>query len=128
MNCILWNMFSSIKNAQSANKKYIFQKNNYVCTEILNILWNEGFILGYKICKFNSNTLKIFLKYTNETPCINLLVILTKPGYRFYFSAKQLWKLNVTKGLIVFSTTKGFLTLEECKKLKLGGEPFLIIK
>lgn len=121
-------MFSNIKNAQSANKKYIFQKKNYACTEILNIMWNEGFILGYKTCRVNSNILKIFLKSTNETPCINLLVFLTKPGYRFYYSTKQIWKLNVTKGLIIFSTNKGFLTLEECKKLKLGGEPFLIIK
>nr|QYB23222.1 ribosomal protein S8 [Lithodesmioides sp. mgcode 4] len=128
MNHILWNMFSNIRNAQLSKKLIIFQKNNYVCTEILNILWNEGFILGYKVCKSNSKILKIFLKYKTKTPAINSLTLLTKPGARFYYSSKQIWKLNLTKGAVILSTNKGFLTLDECKKLKIGGEPFLIVK
>jgi ribosomal protein S8 len=121
-------MFSNIKNAQLSKKKIIFQKKNFICIEILNLLWDEGFILGYKTCKSNSGILKIFLKYTNKIPTINSLIMLTKPGSRFYYSSKQIWKLNLTKGLVILSTNKGFLTLEDCKKGKIGGEPFLIIK
>jgi len=42
-------------------------------------------------------------------------------------STKQLWKLNSSMGLILMSTNKGVLTIEQCKKLNVGGEPFAII-
>ena len=121
-------MFSNIKNGQLARKKIIFQKKNSICIEILNILWDEGFILGYKTCSSNSKILKIFLKYENKAPAISSLISLTKPGFRFYYSIKQLWKFNITNGLIIISTNKGFLTMDTCKKLNLGGKPFLIVK
>ena len=128
MNHIVWNMFSNIKNGQASKKQIIFQKKTCECIEILNILWDEGFILGYQICASQMNMLKIFLKYKAKLPVINSLTLLTKPGSRVYYSAKQLWKLDITKGLLVLSTNKGFMTIEQCKKLKLGGEPFFIIK
>ena len=128
MNYILWNMFSNLKNGQSSKKQIIFQKKTTKCLEILNILWDEGFILGYKTCSSKLDTLKVFLKYKNNSPVINSLTLLTKPGARFYYSAKQLWKLDIAKGLLIVSTSKGFMTVEKCKKLKLGGEPFFIIK
>ena len=121
-------MFSNIKNGQSSRKQIIFQKKTFACLEILNILWDEGFILGYKTCTIKVDTLKVFLKYKNHLPVINSLTLLTKPGARLYYSTKQLWKLDITKGLLIISTNKGFMTIEKCKKLKLGGEPFFIVK
>nr|YP_010139036.1 ribosomal protein S8 [Lithodesmium undulatum]QQJ94644.1 ribosomal protein S8 [Lithodesmium undulatum] len=128
MNNLLWNMISNIKNNQLARKQVMFQKKNSVCIEILNILWDEGFILGYTKCHLNSNFIKIFLNYKKKTPVISSLVVLTKPSSSFYYSTKQLWKLNISNGLMILSTSKGFMTIETCKKLNLGGKPFFIIK
>nr|YP_010377326.1 ribosomal protein S8 [Helicotheca tamesis]QYB23013.1 ribosomal protein S8 [Helicotheca tamesis] len=128
MTRILCNMLSNIKNAQLSKKKIMFQKKSNLCLKILNILWDEGFILGYKICKSNPVILKIFLKYTNKIPAINSLMLLTKPGSKVYYSSKQIWKVNLTNGLVIVSTNMGFLTISECKKLKIGGEPCVIIK
>jgi small subunit ribosomal protein S8 len=108
------------------NLLYIKKKKN-VCEKFLKILWDEGFILGYKIDNIDSNKIKVFLKYNNENPVINSIKLITKPSRRIYYSANQIWKLDSTKNFIIFSTNKGLKTIIDCKKLKIGGEPFLII-
>ena len=42
-------MFANIKNGQLAKRSYINQKRKKLCELFLNILWTEGFIVGYKI-------------------------------------------------------------------------------
>ena len=121
----MWNMFASIQNGQLANKSFILQKKTKLCSLILNLLWDEGYILGYKI---ENKYFKIFLKYKNNNPVISSLKSISKPGNRLYYTCKQLWKISETKGLVIISTNKGLLTLSDCKKQNLGGEPLLIIK
>lgn len=120
-------MFSNIKKGHLAKKAFIFQKKKKICENFLKILWNEGFILGYTTDKTNPTTLKIFLKYKNEDPVISSLKLITKPEKRIYFTTKQIWKLDSNKTFIIFSTNKGLKTINDCKKLKIGGEPFIII-
>ena len=120
-------MFANIKNGQLAKRTFIYQKKKKICESFLQVLWNEGFILGYKIDENNPNLLKIFLKYTNGKPVINSIKPISKPSRRVYYSIKQIWKLDSNKSFIIFSTTKGLKSILECKKLKIGGEPYLII-
>jgi small subunit ribosomal protein S8 len=122
-----WNMFANIKNGQIAKRVFIYHKRKKICEKFLKLLWNEGFILGYRISKKNPNFLKIFLKYHNERPVINSIQLITKPSRRVYYNLKQVWKIDSTKNCIIFSTNKGLKTILECKKLKIGGEPFIII-
>ena len=122
------NMISTINNGQLAKKAFVLQPRKKVCENILNVLWDEGFISGYRVSKTNLNTLKIFLKYQNGLPAIVLLKMLSKPSLKIYYSVKQLWKIDSSKGFIIMSTNKGFMTSNECKKQILGGEPFILIK
>ena len=129
MNKHICNMVSIINNGQSVKKTFVLQLKKKVCENILNVLWDEGFILGYKISKNNTKFLKIFLKYQKGgAPVITKLKVLSKPSLRIYYSVKQLWKLDSRNGLIILSTNKGFFTDIDCKKQVLGGEPFLLIK
>jgi small subunit ribosomal protein S8 len=121
-------MIATIKNGQLAKKSFVLQSKKKACENILNVLWNEGFILGYKISKTDLNTIKIFLKYQNGIPVISLIKILSKPSLRIYYSAKQLWKLDPSKGTIILSTNKGFMSNYDCKKKTLGGEPLILVK
>lgn len=121
-------MISNIKNAQLVNKTFVVQKRKKICEQILNILWNEGFILGYKAVKKNPDKIKIFLKYHNGDPVINFIKIISKPSLRVYYSLKKIWKLDSSQGLVIFSTNKGFMSDIDCKKKNLGGEPFILIK
>jgi len=124
----LWNMLSSIRNGQSVKKPFIIQNNKKVCIAFLNVLWDEGFILGYKIFGNQKKRIKIFLKYRNGKPVITSLVSITKPSIRKYYSLSQLWRIKSNNNLFIVSTSKGLYSLEECKKLRLGGELFLLIR
>ena len=126
MKFILWNMFSNIQNAQLANKKIVFQKRKKVCESFLNILWDEGYISGYTVDKLNNNII-IFLKYQNNKPVIKKIKCISKPGSRIFYTVKQLWKIDSSKNFLILSTNKGLKTLNDCKKLNIGGEPFIIV-
>jgi small subunit ribosomal protein S8 len=123
----LYNIIANIKKGQLNKKAFIFNKKKKFCESFLNILWNEGFILGYKIETDNFNKIKIFLKYKNGKPTINSIKFLSIPSRRIYYSIKQIWKIDSSKSFIIFSTNKGLKSIVECKKFKLGGEPYIII-
>ena len=121
-------MFSNIKNGQLAKKSVIIQRRKNICESFLKILWDEGFISGYKVSELNPNQLEIFLKYTHlGDPAIRSIKFISKPGKRVYYSVKQIWKIKSSKAFIIFSTNKGLKSIDQCKKEKIGGEPFLII-
>ena len=126
MKHVLWGMFSNLQNAQMAKKKVIFQKRKKICESFLNILWDEGFISSYVIDKKNDK-LKIFLKYHQSKPAIKKIKCISKPGSRIFYTIKQLWKIKSSKCFLIISTNKGLKTINECKKLNIGGEPFIII-
>lgn len=124
MNNYLMVMLVKIKNGQVSKKPFILQKKSFFCIKFLNILWSEGLILGYK--ELNLKILKIFLKYKkNNTPAINNIRFLTKPSKRIYLNIKQLWKLDKSNYIVIVSTSKGLLTINECKQYNLGGEVLL---
>ena len=87
-------MIANIQNGQLAKKVFIEQKKNKFCETILNVLWDEGFILGYKIDNRDPAKLRIFLKYTKNKPVIQTIKSISKPGSRVYYSLKQLWKID----------------------------------
>ena len=120
-------MFTHIRNGLIAKRPVIFQKRKKGCESFLTVLWNEGFILGYTCCKNNPNILKIFLKYYKNRSVIKSIKLITKPSHRIYYSSKQLFKINSIEGLLILSTTRGVMSLSECKKQKIGGEAYVII-
>jgi small subunit ribosomal protein S8 len=120
-------MFANIKNGQLAKRNYIYQTRKKICESFLKIMWDEGFILGYKINSQNLDQLKIFLKYKNGKPVINNIKLISKPSKRIYLSIDQIWKIDSSKNFIIFSTNKGLQSIINCKKLKIGGEPFISI-
>jgi len=124
----LWNMFTSIKNGQMAKKNVAKGLKKNTCESFLKILWNEGFISGYRISPHNQQCLEIFLKYTKKgKPAINSLKFISKPAQRVYYSSNLIWKLDSSKTFIIFSTNRGLKSINECKKKNLGGEPYVII-
>jgi small subunit ribosomal protein S8 len=121
-------MFTTIKNGQKSKKNSVVVRKKNLCESFLKLLWNEGFICGYKIVDADSKKLEIFLSYSNVgNPIINSIKFVSKPSRRIYLSAKQIWKLDSSKMFIIFSTTRGLMTMGDCKKNKIGGEPLIII-
>ena len=124
----LWNICTNIKNSQISQKFCMCQPKTKLTLTFLNILWDEGFILGYKIISSNPNSLIIFLKYKNGDPVINSIKFIFKPSRHIHYSVSQLWKLDSKKSLIILTTPKGLMTAQECKKTQTGGKPLFIIR
>ena len=120
-------MFANIKNGQLVKQAFVYQRRKKICETFLKILWKEGFIIGYTIPKENPKFIKIFLKYIDNKPVINNIKLITRPGKRVYLTTKQIWKMDSTKNLTIFSTSLGLKTIHECKKFQVGGELFIVI-
>ena len=121
------NMLIKLKNGQLVKKSFVFQRKSLFCSKILNVLWDEGYILGYKNSDINSNMFEIFLKYNHNQPAIKFIKFISKPSKRIYVNSKQLFKINLDLGLFIISTNKGTFSLQNCKKLRIGGEPLAVI-
>ena len=124
----LSNISVTLKSGQISRRNFIIYFKTKLIVAFLNILWNEGFISGYKIYSSNSNLLKIFLKYKNGNPVINSFKLVSKPSRKVYYSTHHLWKLDSKKNLIIFTTQKGLMTLNECRQANTGGKLLLIIR
>jgi small subunit ribosomal protein S8 len=120
-------MLSNLKNSQKVKRTFFVQKRKKICEKVLDLLWNEGFILGYQFSNTDHTKIKIFLKYSNGKPVIKCMRSFSKPGKRFYYSLSQLWKIKSNGCLFVFSTNRGLKTLDECKRNNIGGEPLFLI-
>jgi len=128
MKSILKNVAINLNNSQIARRNFIFEPKTKLIVSFLNILWNEGFIFGYKLYGVNSNLLKIFLKYKKNKPVINSIKLFYNSGSVGNYKLSQLWKLDAKKNLIILNTSKGLMTIQDCKKNQMGGQPLFIIK
>ena len=119
----LSNLFSKIRNGYLAKKVKITQQQSIQSINILNIFVKEGFIKSYKIN--SKNQLDIYLKYRQNKPAITKLRRLSKPSKRLYINTKDLYRKKT--GFYILSTSFGFLTDLQAKKLNVGGELICII-
>jgi small subunit ribosomal protein S8 len=118
-----YNLISNLKNGQIVNKAFVINENSRICRKVLDILWDEGFILGYKILPVNK--LKIYLKYRNGNSVIRSIKVVSKPSLRVYYSVRELRRL---KKFLILTTHKGIKTISNCKRLNIGGEPLIMLK
>lgn len=124
----LWSISANLKNGQISRRTFIYQPRTHMTIVFLNILWDEGFILGYKTDNFNTKWLKIFLKYRRGDPVINSIKFIYKPSRSLSYSVRQLWKFDLKKSLMILTTSKGLMTAHECIKTNKGGIPLFLIK
>jgi small subunit ribosomal protein S8 len=121
-------MFASLKNGQLAKRDFILHPRKKLCENYLQVLWREGFILGYTVEYPDINKLRIFLRYRKGRPAITSIQRISKPGRRIYCTIKQIWKIDCTRSTIIFSTNQGLKTTLECKRWGIGGEPVVLVK
>lgn len=120
-------MFANIKNGQTAKRSFIYQPKKKICEDFLKILWDEGFIVNYKISKKDNKKLQIFLKYKKNKPSIKSIKVISAQSRKIYYSVNQIWKMDSNKSFLIISTSQGLKSLVDCKKYKFGGEPFILI-
>lgn len=119
MNNIVGDMIIRIQNGYNAKKTSIIAKKTINSISILNILYDEGYIRGYK--HIDNNNIEILLKYINNNPSIKKITIISKPGRRVYYSLSKL-KLLSNNSLMILYTSKGVLSFKKALEERTGGE------
>ena len=109
----------SLKMSSLFRKEYLTTVLSKQSLNLTTVLYKEGFIQSYQI---KNNKLNILLRYFFNKPVLRSLKIISTPSKSRFLNLKTLTKLPNKKLVLFLSTTKGILTLEQCKEQKLGGK------
>ena len=117
-------LLTRIRNALIARHDRVDVPASRMKVAIVRILKDEGFIKNFKVSKDNKQGLiRVFLKYSDQnTPVINGLERLSKPGRRVYERAAGIEPVLSGLGVAIVSTSSGVMTDKEARRQNLGGE------
>ena len=94
---------------------------------ILEILKNEGFILGFaKVEEGSKKHFNVSLSFVNNRAAINEISVISKPGKRIYSTYNDIPVINNGLGMVILSSSRGIITDYQARDHKIGGE--LLIK
>lgn len=122
MNNKIVKFLSLIKNASLVKKNHVFVCYNDLILKCVEVLYKEGLILSYSILKEKSD-LKISIKLRNVDDMVltSHIKLVSKPTHIKYLPYHQICRIVLKEKTGFFFTNKGILTLDECKKNKVGG-------
>ena len=114
-----------LRNANIAGHKTVMIPMSKIKKEITKILFDQGFILNYKIDEDEvQGTIKIALKYDrlSKEPVIKKLERVSKPGLRKYTNSSSIPRVLNGLGINIISTSKCLMTGKKASRENLGGE------
>ena len=118
-------MLTRIRNANKMRHTTVDIPASKAKKDVLTVLANEGFIVGYDEVKLENNqsVLKVTLKYTaSKERVIKGLKRISKPGLRVYAPVDELPKVLNGLGIAIISTSQGVMTDRDARKANIGGE------
>lgn len=122
MNNKIVKFLSTVKNASLAKKDIVIITYNSLILKCVEVLYKEGLILSYSILKENSDSkISIKLRNVEDVVLTSRIKLVSKPTHIKYLPYHQLCRIALKEKTGFFFTNKGILTLDECKKQKVGG-------
>ena len=134
-------MLTRIRNASLVERPAVDMPATKVKVAIAKVLVEEGFVLGYRIGKYNTDAqghkdfqevtglgephtvLQVFLKYGPDgEKVIRHIERYSKPGRRVYQGYKDVKRVLDGLGIAVLSTSKGVMSDRQARQQKVGGE------
>jgi small subunit ribosomal protein S8 len=116
-------MLNQIRNAHAVQKTEISVPFSKLKQNIVNILAEEGMVGSVKKgLKKDAKSLKINLKYKDNSPAIMGLRRISKPGQKIYAGYSDMKPVHGGKGFSIISTPKGLMTNRKARQEKVGGE------
>lgn len=123
MNKHLIEFLIALKNASLLKKPYFLFPISKQIVKISKCLYKEGFIQSYAC--INSFILITIRGFFNKQ-VLKKLRILSTPSKTRYLRFQALIKCPSRKFVIFLSTSRGLLTLNQCKKFKIGGKALFV--
>ena len=116
-------MLTRIRNAQSTNKVMVSMPNSKVKVGIASVLKDEGYITDFRVDDNDGKpNLEITLKYFEGRGVIDSLKRASRPGLRIYRGKDELPKVLDGLGIVIVSTSRGFMTDVAAREAGHGGE------
>jgi len=115
-------MFTRIRNGQSAAKVAVTMPSSKLKVAIANLLKDEGYISDYAVSGEVKPELSVTLKYFEGKVVIETIKRVSRPGLRVYKGANELPKVLAGMGIAIVSTSKGLMTDRAARNAGLGGE------
>ena len=115
-------MFTRIRNGQSAAKTAVTMPSSKLKVAIANLLKEEGYISEFSVSADAKPQLEVALKYHEGKEVIETIKRVSRPGLRVYKGAQELPKVLAGMGIAIISTSKGLMTDRAARNAGLGGE------
>lgn len=115
-------MFTRIRNGQSATKVAVTMPSSKLKVAIANLLKEEGYISDYSVSGDVKPELAVTLKYFEGKEVIEVIKRVSRPGLRVYKSCDELPKVLAGMGIAIISTSKGLMTDRAARSAGIGGE------
>lgn len=124
-NDTIGDFLTRIRNATKRKKDNVLMPSSKVIEALASILKEEGFITDFKVVKDENDvqdSLEVSLKYVAGQSAISDLLRVSKPGIRKYRSYRDIKPIRRGMGISIYTTSKGVITGEKARELKVGGE------
>jgi len=111
-------LLTHIRNSHTAKKDVVKLAFSQIKLAIVNVLQDEGYILGSKINEITpaKKQLEIHLKYYNGQPVISSIDRASRPGLRVYKTKDNLPKVQGGLGIAIISTSSGVMSDKKSKR------------
>lgn len=115
-------MFTRIRNGQSAAKTAVTMPSSKLKVAIANLLKEEGYISEFSVSADAKPQLEVALKYHEGKEVIETIKRVSRPGLRVYKGANDIPQVLAGMGVAIVSTSKGLMSDRAARKAGLGGE------
>lgn len=116
-------MLTRIRNAQATNKVVVSMPNSKVKVGIAGVLKDEGYITDFRVDENDGKpNLEVTLKYFEGRGVIDSIKRASRPGLRIYRGKDDIPRVLDGLGIVVVSTSRGFMTDVAARAAGHGGE------
>lgn len=115
-------MFTRIRNGQSANKVSVNMPSSKLKLAIAQLLKEEGYIADFQVSGEAKPELEVTLKYFQGKPVVETIQRVSRPGLRIYKKKGDLPQVLDGLGVAIVSTSKGIMSDRAARKAGMGGE------
>lgn len=118
-------MLTRIRNANLVNKLTIVLPYSNINYQIAQVLVEYKFIVSANDLtdkEIGFRQIKLVIANEKTNPAISELKRISKPGRRVYVGYDKIPVIKNGRGMVILSTTKGIISGQKARELKLGGE------
>ena len=116
-------MFTRIRNAIAVRKTEVSLPHSNIKESVARLLQESNFIDAVSVSDADvGKTLTVKINDEHANARITEIVRLSKPGRRYYVTAREIPTVKRGRGVVIVSTSKGLMTGDRARDEHIGGE------